>query len=653
MSPSYDPEDALLPLPSSSAADEADTHALRTAPIITSDALHHLGPGVIPQRAVYGRLLAQHAPGFPSQSVAERKGKGGTGKVYVNTNAPFSALVCGVQGSGKSHSTSVLLESCLVKDERIGTLPEPLSALVFHFDTAAGGGLVQPCEAAYLAALDPSRAANARAPPVKVLVLPNSITNMRRVYAGLPGVTVESLHFAPGDINGSRLLSMMKLADGQQLPLYMEALMDILRSMETNFSYTAFRAELAKQKFSPAQKSMLNLRLALLDSCLAGGNVGNSVSRHFVEGQLTIIDLSSPFMDPTSACGFFDLILGLFIEAPCTSGKIVVLDEAHKYLSESSSRLTESLLTVIRQQRHLATRVVVSTQEPTVVPEKYLDLCSFVIAHRFSSPVWLKTLAGHVSAERDNVDDLFAKIVALRTGEGILFAASGLGLKEDEFGAGEVTPLGRGYVLVKSRLRITRDGGHSLLAVQADEAPVPAMTSHLPSAGAGSGAQTSPKQPESTLPAGIRTPPKSPPRKQSTAGQPDIQSASPKPVTPQQPSSQSVYAQPNMSTSTQATTNTNGPPPPSSSEPSRKRADISSCNDVNVTHLVSYLEEQERGGVADYISFKKARAGISARGAVIAKNNRGIFERAERMGFVETKANAEGKNYVRLLAKQT
>lgn len=36
----------------------------------------------------------------------------------------------GGKGSGKSHSTSVLLESCLVKDERLGTLPEPLSALV-------------------------------------------------------------------------------------------------------------------------------------------------------------------------------------------------------------------------------------------------------------------------------------------------------------------------------------------------------------------------------------------------------------------------------------------------------------------------------------------------------------------------------------------
>ncbi len=41
----------------------------------------------------------------------------------------------------------------------------------FHFDTAAGGGLVQPCEAAYLAALDKDRGGDAIPPLVTVLVL--------------------------------------------------------------------------------------------------------------------------------------------------------------------------------------------------------------------------------------------------------------------------------------------------------------------------------------------------------------------------------------------------------------------------------------------------------------------------------------------------
>jgi hypothetical protein len=67
--------------------------------------------------------------------------------------------------------------------------------------------------------------------------------------------------------------------------------------------------------------------------------------------ELIVFDsLSSPFMDGSSACGFFDIILGLFVEADIQgSGKIVgmscphlgststdvhiVLDEAHKVRS--------------------------------------------------------------------------------------------------------------------------------------------------------------------------------------------------------------------------------------------------------------------------------------------------------------------------------
>ena len=66
--------------------------------------------------------------------------------------------------------------------------------------------------------------------------------------------------------------------------------MSILRSMDGTFDYDEFRRQLKEQKFSPMQKAMLNLRLDLLDSCLQGGNLSNRVSRHFGEGQLTIVE---------------------------------------------------------------------------------------------------------------------------------------------------------------------------------------------------------------------------------------------------------------------------------------------------------------------------------------------------------------------------
>jgi hypothetical protein len=46
------------------------------------------------------------------------------------------------------------------------------------------------------------------------------------------------------------------------------------------------------------------------------------------------------------------------------------------------------------------------------VSSKFLDLCSFIVAHRFSSPGWLKHLAKHVSAA-DGLTDYWASKVRL------------------------------------------------------------------------------------------------------------------------------------------------------------------------------------------------------------------------------------------------
>jgi hypothetical protein len=44
------------------------------------------------------------------------------------------------------------------------------------------------------------------------------------------------------------------------------------------------------------------------------------------------------------------------------------------------------------------------------VPEKFIDLCSFVIAHRFSSPTWLKHLLQHISASDGSSKELWDKV---------------------------------------------------------------------------------------------------------------------------------------------------------------------------------------------------------------------------------------------------
>ena len=50
----------------------------------------------------------------------------------------------------------------------------------------------------------------------------------------------------------------------------------------------------------------------------------------FKAGELTIVDLSCPFVEEGSACTLFNICLSLFLEDRQDVGRLVALDEAHK-----------------------------------------------------------------------------------------------------------------------------------------------------------------------------------------------------------------------------------------------------------------------------------------------------------------------------------
>jgi hypothetical protein len=71
-------------------------------------------------------------------------------RVFFNTTGPSSTFICGSQGSGKSHTLSCLLENCMIPSIA-SKLPNPLTGIVFHYDTFISDGGGSPCEAAFLA----------------------------------------------------------------------------------------------------------------------------------------------------------------------------------------------------------------------------------------------------------------------------------------------------------------------------------------------------------------------------------------------------------------------------------------------------------------------------------------------------------------------
>lgn len=89
------------------------------------------------------------------------------------------------------------------------------------------------------------------------------------------------------------------------------------------------RLDEKKRDLLPNQQTALKQRMDLLESFLEKKSYPQSAPR-FAPGQLTIVDLSDPFIDPASACGYFEIVTRLFVRAQVDTGKVLVVDEAHK-----------------------------------------------------------------------------------------------------------------------------------------------------------------------------------------------------------------------------------------------------------------------------------------------------------------------------------
>ncbi|KAK4248698.1 hypothetical protein C7999DRAFT_30811 [Corynascus novoguineensis] len=442
-------------------------------------------------------------------------------RIFWNIAAPSSFFICGSQGSGKSHTLSCLLENALATC-KANVLPRPLTGIVFHYDmfTSDSGG--SPCEVAWLSSN----------PNIKVRVLcpPTNIRTLQGLYKKFSNISVEELRLNESDLNTKRMLDLMAVTTGGNLPLYLHVIQRILRDLrvgqqktDTGFNYSTFKMQLASERLTDMQLAPLKQRLETLESFMVEDqakafdmfSVGNSSrSRRSAavkgtswkpqNGHLTIVDLSCPCVTPEMACSLFNICLSLFLEQnPSGVGRLVALDEAHKYMTESQecATLTEALLGTIRLQRHLGARVIISTQEPTISP-KLLDLCSVTVVHRFTSPDWLNALKKHLAGvasggkllekarrldlgddDEDNVDcagsltldnadptlEIFSKIVDLRVGEALLFSPSAIvGVRKkkggEASGLGDVQRLAHGVLKVRIRNRTTADGGRSIMA---------------------------------------------------------------------------------------------------------------------------------------------------------------------------------------------
>ena len=153
----------------------------------------------------------------------------------------------------------------------------------------------------------------------------------------IPGVTVKPLKLRSRDLTIQSMLTLMSIDNSTNPPLYMAHVTKVLRDMAAHgsgdFDWIDFNSRLSELDLIPGQRRMLDQRLELLESFLDmeawdGGCFDG------MEGgqQLTIVDLSCPFVDASAACVLFNICIGLFLSATRADavGKVIAVDEAHK-----------------------------------------------------------------------------------------------------------------------------------------------------------------------------------------------------------------------------------------------------------------------------------------------------------------------------------
>lgn len=357
--------------------------------------------------------------------------------VYFNTHDPFCFITVGVQGAGKSHTSSCVLENCLVPFQpgNIVKLYNPMTSMVLHYDQNTSS----ICEAAGLLSPNPSiqskmshvghRVGAVPKDKAVILVSPAFYKQRKKFYGDY--CSVRPLLFRWRSLTADHIKRIMRIESGEN-QLYVASFLNLLRGYQKQDvvpDFASFMEQVRKVCSGASQKGPLDQRIALLESVVAespqnASLVGESLDLMSASKQgihFIIADLTDPLLSKEEANGLFQVLTEQFRTLPTKGGKVLCLDEAHKYMTGvKADGLSEAIVNAARLMRHDGVRLVVSTQSPKALAPELLELVTIACLHHFHSPDWWAYLQCKLPLNQD----AFERILSLNSGEAVAFATS-------------------------------------------------------------------------------------------------------------------------------------------------------------------------------------------------------------------------------------
>ena len=152
--------------------------------------------------------------------------------------------------------------------------------------------------------------------------------------------------------------------------------------------FSDFLNQVRKVCNANGQKGPLDQRIALLESVVAESEKNSALVEESLDliscskdgYHFIIADLTDPLLSKEEANGLFQVLTEQFRTLPTKGGKVLCLDEAHKYMTgDKADGLSEAIVNVARLMRHDGVRLVVSTQSPKALAPELLELVTVAV----------------------------------------------------------------------------------------------------------------------------------------------------------------------------------------------------------------------------------------------------------------------------------
>ncbi|MGK4008380.1 hypothetical protein WMF31_37560 [Sorangium sp. So ce1036] len=346
-------------------------------------------------------------------------GKTGGAKIAVDLNGCNTISLFGVQGFGKSYTMGVIAEMAVQPMPGINVLPAPLATVIFHYHKS------DAYEPEFASAIQPNTKAreverlladySAHPDGLKdiVLLVPEAKTEQRR--REYPGIDVRPIKFASSELGADGWKFLMGAAGNDSL--YVKQIVSIMQRCRGNLTLERLKAEIEDADLAKGLRKLAETRISLAASYIDDSARLGEVLR---PGRTVIVDLRDEWLEQDDALGLFVVMMTIFGAVKYQGqifNKLMVFDEAHKYITESE--LIGQVVGIIREMRHQATSVLIASQDPLSVPRAVIELTSLLILHRMTSPQWLKHLKSAIGA-LENLTE--AQVGVLMAGEALVWA---------------------------------------------------------------------------------------------------------------------------------------------------------------------------------------------------------------------------------------